>query len=454
MRVETRDPLIGTVLDRRFRIDERVASGGFGVIYSATHVRSGYQVALKVLHPAMSSDPDMVARFRLEAATLTTLRNPHTVTTYELVEANGMLFMVMELLRGESLLQRFRRLGVLPWKSVVAIGRAVCDSLAEAHALGVVHRDLKPENIHLEPQPAEDFVKVLDFGIAKLMQGGAEITKHNEVVGTFDYVSPEQVANEAYTGRSDIYTLGVVMYEMLTGSRPFGHATGAALLATILTTAPTAPSIRLPGLPPALDAVILRCLEKDPAGRFADVGALAVALDKLLDQPRDEGVITRRLQLEAEEATRVIRRPPSVAGSDGPTVRSPPPKIPPPYATPHSIQAQDIEGRTIQGQPPPAAPSRAVAVVAPPPMVAPPPPPPASGGPNPAGHPLARPQAPFTTLEGWAPAPAPIPPTRPSHQPTYSLSSQVAREDLIRRIMLISALVVVAIAVGVVVALL
>src|SRR5262249_62191432 len=143
------------------------------------------------------------------------------------------------------------------------------------------------------------------------------------------------------------------------------HATGAALSATILTPAPTAPSIRLPGLPPALDAVILRCLEKDPAGRFADVGALAAALDGLLDQPRDEGVVTRRLQLEVEEATRVIRRPPSVAGSDGPTVRSPPPKIPLPYATPHSIQTPDMEGFTVRGPPPGVAPHRASVIVQP-----------------------------------------------------------------------------------------
>jgi serine/threonine protein kinase len=365
------------------------------------------------------------------------LSHPNILAVHDFGSEHGTFYVVTELLEGETLRKRLE-LNTIEWRRSIEIGAEISEALAAAHARGVVHRDLKPENIHLEPQPTEDFVKVLDFGIAKLMEGGAEITKHNEVVGTFDYVSPEQVANEAYTGRSDIYTLGVVMYEMLTGSRPFGHATGAALLATILTTSPTAPSIRLPGLPPVLDAVILRCLEKDPAGRFADVGKLGAALDRLLDQPRDEGMITRRLQLEAEEKTRVIRRPPSVAGSDGPTVRSPPPKMPLPYATPHSIQAQDIEGRTIQGQPPPAAPSRAVAVVAPP-MVAPP----------------QRPQgAPFTTLEGWAPAPAPIPPTRPSHQPTYSLSSQVARDDMIRRLLWIGVLVVVAIAVGVIVALL
>jgi hypothetical protein len=201
--------------------------------------------------------------------------------------------------------------------------------------------------------------------------------------------------------------------------------------------------------------VILRCLEKDPAGRFADVGELGGALDRLLDQPRDEGFVTRRLQLEAEEATRVIRRPPSVAGSDGPTVRSPPPKVPPPYATPHSIQAPDIEGRTIQGQPPPVS-SRATAPtpVAPSRALGPPPTPPARGSRPTGPPPLARPPTPpFTTLEGWAPAQVPMPPSRPSQQPTYSLSSQVAREEMVRRLAWIGVIVVVAIALGIVVAL-
>ncbi|MBX3162791.1 MAG: protein kinase [Deltaproteobacteria bacterium] len=297
-----RDPFLGTVLDRRFRVDERIGVGGFGVIYRATHVKSKYPVALKILNPVMSRDERIVARFKREAATVTSLRSPHTVTTYELVEEdNGNLFMVMELLRGETLLHRFRREGPLPWRKVVAIGRAVCESLAEAHGLGVVHRDLKPENIHLEPAPEPDFVKVLDFGIAKVLRGseldgaGEELTKHNEVVGTFDYVSPEQIMGETDSGQSDLYTLGVVMYEMLTGTRPFAHATGAALLAAIVTTTPTPPSVRVPGTPAELDAVVLRCLEHEPPRRYQDVGELAAALDVLLDG-QDEGA-TRNISV-------------------------------------------------------------------------------------------------------------------------------------------------------------
>ncbi|MBA3542536.1 MAG: serine/threonine protein kinase, partial [Deltaproteobacteria bacterium] len=296
-RVTVVDPFLGVILDRRFRIEEKIAAGGFGVIYRATHVKSNHEVALKMLHPAMASNERVVARFRREGATLTTLRSRHTVTTYEIVDdPSGALFMVMELLHGESLWQRFLNEGVLPWRRVVMIARAVCESLREAHAIGIVHRDLKPENIHLEPRPGEDdLVKVLDFGIAKVLKGSEidrgteELTAHNEVIGTFDYVSPEQiVGGESYSGRSDIYTLAVVMYEMMTGTRPFAHVTGPALLATILHAAPAPPSDRLVGIPPELDRVVLRCLEHDPRKRFADVGELAAALDALLEAG-DEG---------------------------------------------------------------------------------------------------------------------------------------------------------------------
>ncbi len=287
--MEVRDPFIGTILDRRYRIEERIAAGGFGAIYRAVHVRSEMQLAIKVLHPRLSADERIVARFRREGATLTSLRSPHTVTTYELAEdPNGTLFIVMELLRGQTLLERFQSGGPLPWRRVVAMARAVCDALAEAHALGVVHRDLKPANIHLSRLDDDDqFVKVLDFGIAKLLRGSGidesneELTNHNEVIGTFEYISPEQIAGDSYSGRSDIYTLGIVMFEMATGSRPFGNLTGPALMATIFSEVARPPSTKLPGLPPAFDALVLRCLARDPDARYADVHVLAAALDDL-----------------------------------------------------------------------------------------------------------------------------------------------------------------------------
>ncbi len=363
-RVEVRDPLIGTVLGRRFRVEERLAAGGFGVIYRAMHLKSKYEVALKILHQNMLTDEKIVARFRREAQTLTMLRSPHTVTTYELVEEpDGRLFMVMELLRGETLYQQYKRDGVMPWRRVVEIARAVCVSLAEAHALGVVHRDLKPENIVIEPKDGEEIVKVLDFGIAKVLSGSEvehaeELTNHNEVIGTWDYVSPEQIRSEGYSGRSDIYTLAVVMYEMITGKRPFMQ-TGAALMAAILTSMPPAPSTRMPGIPPALDRVLLRCLDPDPQQRFADVETLAAELDALLERPLDDKP-TGQVELPPDEDRTRILTPPKK-----PTERTPAPDPRVPYATPMGMPIVMPPPRpSAPALPPPKRPS-----IPPPPLV-------------------------------------------------------------------------------------
>ena len=283
-KVERHDPLVGTVLDRRFRIDRQLAAGGFGAIYRATDLRSGAEVALKVLHPQLAADPMVVERFRREGNTLASLRDPHTITAYELGEApDGTLYIVMELLHGESLYQRFHASGPMPWRAVVHIALGVCSSLAEAHALGIVHRDLKPANIHLETRGNDtEFVKVLDFGIAKIVQGGVErndLTQAGHMIGTVDYMSPEQMVGGEMTGRSDIYTLGVVIYEMIAGKTPFADArTPTAILAAVLTQTPD-PLSQHAKVP--LEQIVARCLEREPPNRFADIGELADALTRV-----------------------------------------------------------------------------------------------------------------------------------------------------------------------------
>ena len=239
---ERRDPLIGNKLDDRFRIDAKLAAGGFGAIYRATDLRSGREIALKVLHANLAADSSLVARFRREGETLTSLRDPHTVTAYEFGEAaDGTLYIVMELLRGETLYEAFRRNGgPLPWRRVASIARAVCSSLAEAHERGIVHRDLKPANIHLQERDGNrDFVKVLDFGIAKILRGSdldpAELMVAGQMIGTFDYMAPEQMLGGVVGAACDIYTLGIVIYEMVAGKRPFPASPSAAsVLAAML----------------------------------------------------------------------------------------------------------------------------------------------------------------------------------------------------------------------------
>jgi serine/threonine-protein kinase len=283
-KVAAPDPLVGVVIDRRYRIEFRLAAGGFGAIYRAIHVITGRPVALKILHPKLATEPDVVARFRREAAALAQLRSQHTITAYDFGQsADGMLYIVMELLQGESVWERFEALGPFAWRKLVVIMRQVCSALAEAHALGIVHRDLKPTNIHLEPVGDNpDFVKVLDFGIAKILHGSSldnsDLTKSGTVVGTFDYMAPEQMVGAQTTGQSDIYTLGIVLYEMLTGERPFGHP---ETLTAMLSQRPP-PITNFCEAPPELDELIARCLDKEPAKRFRDVLELADALDELL----------------------------------------------------------------------------------------------------------------------------------------------------------------------------
>ena len=317
--VQLHDPLVGQVFNRRFHIDFRIAVGGFGAIYHATHKSSGHQFALKILHPRLANDPGVVARFRREGETLTRLRDPHTIIAYEVGEADdGTLFIVLELLHGESLFERYRARGPIEWKQMVAIARGVCRSLEEAHGLGIIHRDLKPTNINLERKDGNDsFAKVLDFGIAKILResdiDSSDLTNAGQMIGTLDYMAPEQMVGGACTAQTDIYTLGIVMYEMIAGRRPFPEANSpAAVLAAMLRTTPDPLSGQKP-VPAPLDKLVMRCLEREPTRRWPDVATLGAALDKLLrgDSEADEHEdVTRTLAIESgEESTMLEERP-------------------------------------------------------------------------------------------------------------------------------------------------
>jgi serine/threonine-protein kinase len=291
-RTPRRSSLKGMLLDGRYRIEKKLAAGGFGAIYRATHVPSGAVVALKVLHADIASDPHLSARFRREAAALASLRDPHTVTTYDHGQApDGTLFIAMELLTGRSLYDEHVARGEIPWRRMLTIMRGVCSSLVEAHARGIVHRDLKPANIHLERDDRdEDFVKVLDFGIAKVLDGsdiddGSDLTRVGQAIGTLEYMSPEQIVGGETGGRSDLYTLGLVAYEMITGKRPFADATGpTSLMTALMTRTPVPPStlFHRECFPVEVDALILRCLARDPSERFASAAELAEAIDAIL----------------------------------------------------------------------------------------------------------------------------------------------------------------------------
>jgi serine/threonine protein kinase len=277
------DPHIGSVIADRYQPEKRIAIGGFGSIYRAYQVDRDRMVALKIMHRELAADENLVARFRREGEVLIKLRDRHTVATYELGETpDGLPFIAMELLEGESLLRLFQLHGRMPWHRVFSVARAICRALGEAHALGIIHRDLKPGNIFVT---TDGGVKVLDFGIAKIMATSdqpspQELTRMGTAVGTVEYMAPEQLMGGRADARTDIYTLGVLAYEMITGRRPF-NAAGLELLTVQLTESPPPPSSHV-SVPPIVDDVLLRCLAADSGDRFPDVhdlsGALAAAL--------------------------------------------------------------------------------------------------------------------------------------------------------------------------------
>jgi eukaryotic-like serine/threonine-protein kinase len=289
---------LNQVLNNRFKIESKIGEGGFGAVYRGVQLATGRKVALKLLHPEMTKDENLVARFRREGMVLCNLRDAHTITTYDFDQTpDGTLYIAMELLEGKSLHQLFHEQAPLDWKRMFKILIEMCSSLAEAHQQGIVHRDLKPENVYLETRPGNpEFVKILDFGIAKVMRGDSidpqspQLTATGQTLGTLEYMSPEQLMGKQLDGRSDVYALGVVAYEMITGRLPFPDAKGpAGLITAQLKQTPQPPSAANPkaALPLAADKVILKALEKDKNNRHADVTAMAAGLQEVLDHARE-----------------------------------------------------------------------------------------------------------------------------------------------------------------------
>jgi len=271
---------LGHTLGSAFTLEGEIGRGGMGVVYRARDERLKRRVAIKVLPPELAFQKDIRARFTREAETAARLSHPHIVPIYTVGEGNSLVYFVMGYVDGESLGGRLKRRGTLPVEEVRRIMKEVADALSAAHALGVIHRDIKPDNILLEGTRGR--VMVTDFGIAKAMSSssGGTLTSAGVAIGTPQYMSPEQAAGEKeIDGRSDLYSLGIVTYQMLTGKLPFNAPTVAGVLMKQITEMPKPVSEVRPDCPEDLALSVERCLEKDPENRWPSADALRRALE-------------------------------------------------------------------------------------------------------------------------------------------------------------------------------
>lgn len=269
----------GTLLGNRYRIESRIGDGGMALVYRAEDVYLGRPVAVKVLRPQFSADEDLVRRFRREAQAAASLSHPNVVSIYDVGEENDQYYIVMELLTGPTLKTRIQAEGPLPIPEVVRITLAILDALAHAHANRIVHRDIKPHNILL----AEDGrVKVTDFGIARAVPTDT-MTHTGSILGSAHYFSPEAAKGRPADEQSDIYSLGVVLYEMLTGVVPFTGDSPIAVALKHVDEEPLPPAGLNPEIPAELQEIVLRCLAKDPKQRYASATAMRRELERFAD---------------------------------------------------------------------------------------------------------------------------------------------------------------------------
>jgi serine/threonine-protein kinase len=299
--------LVGTTLNNRYQVKARIGEGGFGAVYRGEQTAMGREVAIKVLHARMARDQQVVGRFRREAQAASVLRSNHTVQIYDFDQTpDGLMYLAMEMLHGRSLLSEMQK-GPIPAARVAHILDGIADSLGEAHAQGIVHRDIKPENVFLETRGSDsDYAKVLDFGIAKIVSGesslsGPQLTAAGQTLGTLEYMSPEQLMGQQLDGRSDLYALGMLAYELLVGQHPYHdklRQPGEIITAHIKTTPPPPSTVRTDlGIPPLMDQVVLRLVEKARDKRYKDAAELQADLRKVAEgraagQTGTEAVVT------------------------------------------------------------------------------------------------------------------------------------------------------------------
>jgi serine/threonine-protein kinase len=333
--------LIGAVIADRYHIQEKLGEGGMGAVYLGEHVKMGRKSAIKVMAQSMANDPEAIARFNREAANAARINHPNVCAIYDFGETpEGIIYLAMEYIEGESLSDVLHQVGTFAPDRAATIVQQTAEALQAAHDLGIVHRDLKPDNIMItRGRGGGDLVKVVDFGIAKAMTGeeGQKVTKTGLVVGTPEYMSPEQLSGDVLDGRSDVYSLALVFYRMLTGTLPFQAYSAQEMMIKRLTDRP------------------LRLNEAQPAGRYTD--RLQLVMDRALERmPGDRYASAVTFATEVRESVRGMIAPASMSeaatqmiGSDTteqvPQTRVSHPPEPPTMPTPAPLPSPTSSGK-------------------------------------------------------------------------------------------------------------
>jgi serine/threonine-protein kinase len=323
------DTLINTLFDGRYRVIRRLGSGGMANVYLAEDEELGRRVAIKVLDEKHANDEQFIERFRREAKNAASLSHPNIVSIYDRGQAEGTYYIAMEYIEGRTLKDLILARGPLPVDQAVAYARQVLGAVRFAHRKGIVHRDIKPHNVLVD---TDGRLKVTDFGIARA--GTSQMTEAGSIIGTAQYLSPEQARGASVDQRSDLYSVGIVLYEMLTGSVPFTGDTPVEIAMKHISAVPEAPSGRRPQIPHDLDLVVLRALAKDPRERFqtaeemdAELGRVAAGLS-VTDATADAATaVLAGAGVSDAAPTAVVRRqtPPPYAPRGGYYYDEPPP---------------------------------------------------------------------------------------------------------------------------------